>query len=60
MAIENMQKKSEYPYFVSPKCLSKKITAQKKLNKCVGQYFSRIAMAIAARKKIVWSYFEAF
>ena len=60
MAIENMQKKSEYPYFVSPQCLSKKITAQKKLNKCVGQYFSRIAMAIAARKKIVWSYFEAF
>ena len=42
------------------KCLSKKITARKKLNKCVGQYFSQIAMVIAAREKIVWSYFEAF
>ena len=59
MAIGNMQKKSEYPFFVYPQCLSKKITARKKLNKCVGQYFSQIAMAIAAREKIVWSYFEA-
>ena len=38
----------------------KKITASKKLNKCVGQYFSQIAMVIAARKKIVWRCFEAF
>ena len=55
-----MQKNTDYPYFGGEKCLSKKITARKKLNKCVGQYFSQIAMVIAAREKIVWSYFEAF
>ena len=59
MSQENMQKNTDYPYFGGKKCLSKKITARKKLNKCVGQYFSQIAMVIAARKKIVWSYFEA-
>ena len=48
------------PILASPQCLSKKITAPKKLNKCGGQYFSRQAMGFAARKKIVWSYFEAF
>ena len=61
MSQENMQKNTDYPYFGGgEKCLSKKITASKKLNKCVGQYFSQIAMVIAAREKIVWSYFEAF
>ena len=60
-AILNYAKKNpDYPYFGSPQCLSKKITAPKKLNKCGGQYFSRQAMGFAARKKIVWSYFEAF
>ena len=59
MSQEKMQKNTDYPYFGGGKCVSKKITARKKLNKCVGQYFSQIAMVIAARKKIVWSYFEA-
>ena len=60
MSQENMPKNTDYPYFWGEKMLVKKITASKKLNKCVGQYFSQIAMVIAAREKIVWSYFEAF
>ena len=54
-----MQKNTDYRYFGVKNMLVKKNTAWKKLNKCVGEYFSQIAMVIAARKKIVWSYFEA-